>query len=157
MELSHVDGQGQARMVDVSRKEATEREARARGSIRLSAEAFAAVRDNTAVKGDVLTTARLAGIMAAKKTPQLIPLTHPLPLSSVSLDFEADEASLTLRVTATVKTVAVTGVEMEALCAASVALLTVYDMVKAIDKSMEIGPLYLIYKSGGKSGTYRAD
>ncbi len=156
MELSHVDERGQAKMVDVSLKKSSLRQARAEGLIKLSAEAFAAVKENKAVKGDVLAAARLAGIMAAKKTPELIPLCHPLPLSAVSIEFDLDEGSLTLSVRASVKTQAQTGVEMEALTAVSVALLTVYDMLKGVDKAMVIGPVRLIYKSGGKSGQYRA-
>jgi len=157
MKLTHVDDSGAARMVDVGPKPATAREARAEGRISLSREAFEAVRDNRAAKGDVLAAARLAGIMAAKRTPDLIPLCHPLPLSFVGLDFELDEPRLSLIARSTVRTTAPTGVEMEALTAVSLALLTVYDMLKAVDKSPVISEVRLIFKSGGKSGTYRAD
>ncbi len=155
--MSHVDHSGKARMVDVSAKEDTVREARAEGLIRLSPEALEAVRENRAAKGDVLAVARVAGIMAAKKTPELIPLCHPLPLSSVTVDFTLGDDPPAIRVEARAKTKAPTGVEMEALTAAGVALLTIYDMLKAMDKSMEMGGLRLLYKSGGKSGTYRID
>ncbi len=156
MGLSHVDDKGQARMVDVTDKAATRRVARAVGTIKLGAEALSALQENRAAKGDVLGAARLAGIMAAKKTPELIPLCHPLPISSVKVDLDVNEAESSVEVTAEAKTTAVTGVEMEALTAASVALLTVYDMLKAVDKSMVIGPIRLVYKSGGKSGVYQA-
>jgi cyclic pyranopterin monophosphate synthase len=155
--LSHVDKAGKARMVDVSHKEETLREARAEGIIRLSPETLAAVRDNSAAKGDVLAVARVAGIMAAKKTPELIPLCHPLPLSSVKVDFDLSDEPPAVKVLARAKTKAPTGVEMEALTAASVALLTIYDMLKAMDKGLEMGGIRLLYKSGGKSGTYRID
>ena len=157
MGLSHVDGSGKARMVDVSAKEETFREARAEGLIRLGPETLAAVRENSAAKGDVLAVARVAGIMAAKKTPELIPLCHPLPLSSVTVDFAVEDEPPLIRVEARARTKAPTGVEMEALTAVGVALLTIYDMLKAIDKSMEMGGIRLLYKSGGKSGTYRPD
>ena len=152
--LSHLDEDGAARMVDVSGKEATAREATAEAIVRLSPEAYAAARDGNAPKGDVLGTARLAGIMAAKKTSELIPLCHPIPLSNVDVEFEwLDDA---IRITASAKTKAETGVEMEALTAASVAALTIYDMVKALDKSTTIEAVRLVSKSGGKSGAYRA-
>ncbi len=157
MGLSHVDGSGKARMVDVSGKEDTVREARAEGMIRLGREALEAVRENRAAKGDVLAVARLAGIMAAKKTPELIPLCHPLPLSSVEVDLTLSDDPPAVKVRTMARTKAPTGVEMEALTAASVALLTVYDMLKAVDKGMEMGAVRLLYKSGGKSGTYRID
>lgn len=158
MGLSHVDQAGRARMVDVSSKGETLREARSEGRISLGQEAFEAVKENRAAKGDVLAAARLAGIMAAKRTPDLIPLCHPLSLSSVEVDFELiqeDEFS-GLKVLTRARTKGPTGVEMEALTAASVALLTVYDMLKAIDKSMVIGAVRLTYKSGGKSGVFRS-
>ena len=157
MGLSHVDGSGKARMVDVSGKEETVREARAEGLIRVSPEALEAVRENRAAKGDVLAVARLAGIMAAKKTSELIPLCHPLPLSSVAVELSLLDDPPAIRVETTARTKAPTGVEMEALTAASVALLSVYDMLKALDKGMELGRIRLLYKSGGKSGTYRID
>src|SRR5208337_2229789 len=133
-DLTHLDEHGAARMVDVSGKEATPREATAEAVIVLSPEAFAAVTEGTAPKGDVLAAARIAGIMAAKKTWDLIPLCHPLPLDKVSIEFEALAERRALRIAATAKTTASTGVEMEALIAASIAALTVYDMVKALDK-----------------------
>lgn len=157
MGLSHVDGSGKARMVDVSHKEDTVREARAEGSIRISPEALEAVRENRAAKGDVLAVARLAGIMAAKKTPDLIPLCHPLPLSSVEVELSLSDDPPSVRVESKARTKAPTGVEMEALTAVGVALLTIYDMLKAMDKGMEVGRIRLLFKSGGKSGTYRID
>ncbi|MEY4474153.1 MAG: cyclic pyranopterin monophosphate synthase MoaC [Pseudomonadota bacterium] len=152
--LSHLDDAGNAAMVDVSAKPATEREAIAEGRITMSAEALAAIRAGAVKKGDVLATARIAGIMAAKKTSELIPLCHPLMLSKVAIDFafEADG----LRVTAMARLTGQTGVEMEALTAASVALLTIYDMAKALDKGMTIGNLRLLEKRGGKSGDWKA-
>ena len=157
MGLSHVDKTGKARMVDVSHKEDTLREAEAEGIIRLTPETLKAVRENSAAKGDVLAVARVAGIMAAKKTPELIPLCHPLPLSSVKVDFDLIEDPSAVKVKAMARTKAPTGVEMEALTAVSVALLTIYDMLKAIDKSLEMGGVKLLAKSGGKSGTYRVE
>jgi cyclic pyranopterin phosphate synthase len=153
--LSHVDETGAARMVDVSAKHETARMARAGGAIRMSAEAAALVRENRVAKGDVLSVARIAGIMAAKRTADLVPLCHPLPLSSVSVDLRVDEGLPGVRVEATVSTTARTGVEMEALTAVSVALLTVYDMVKAVDRGMEIGPVLLLEKVGGVGGAWR--
>ena len=153
--LTHVDEAGAAHMVDVSGKAETTRQAVARGRISMSADAARAILDGSAKKGDVLAVARVAGIMAAKKTAELIPLCHPLMLSKVSLDLDADEEGVTA--TATVRTTGQTGVEMEALTAVSVALLTIYDMAKAIDKGMIIGPIALIEKTGGKSGDWRTD
>lgn len=150
--LTHLDDRGAARMVDVGDKPATMREAVAEGRIRLSPEALALVRDASARKGDVLAVARVAGIMAAKRTADLIPLCHPLPLSRVAIDLMVTESGVTAR--ATCKTQGQTGVEMEALTAASVALLTVYDMVKAVDKAMVIEELRVIAKSGGASGDW---
>lgn len=152
--LTHLDDAGQAAMVDISAKEATVREAVASGRISMTAEALSAIRDGTAKKGDVLATARIAGIMAAKRTSELIPLCHPLMLSKVAVDFsfEADG----IRATATARLTGQTGVEMEALTAVSLALLTIYDMGKAIDKSMIISEIHLLSKSGGKSGDWRA-
>ncbi|MBL8985756.1 MAG: cyclic pyranopterin monophosphate synthase MoaC [Gemmatimonadetes bacterium] len=155
MGMSHVDDRGQAHMVDVSAKAVTARMAAAEGSVRMSAEAFAAIRDNAVAKGDVLATARLAGIMAAKRTADLIPLCHPLGLDQVEVEVTLDEALPGVRVTGTARVTARTGVEMEAMTAVSVACLTVYDMAKAIDRTMEIGPIRLVAKSGGKSGEYR--
>ncbi len=153
--LTHVDEAGAAHMVDVSAKAETTRQAVARGRISMSKEAAQAILEGSTKKGDVLAVARVAGIMAAKKTAELIPLCHPLMLSKVTLDLSADEEGVTA--TATVRTTGQTGVEMEALTAASVALLTIYDMAKAIDKGMILGPIALIEKTGGKSGDWRAD
>jgi cyclic pyranopterin monophosphate synthase len=152
--LSHLDESGAAHMVDIAGKAATVREAVAEGRISMSAEALAAVRDGTAKKGDVLATARIAGIMAAKRTSDLIPLCHPLALTKVSVDFAFEEGGI--RVTSLARLTGQTGVEMEALTAASVALLTLYDMVKAVDKAMIISDIRLLSKTGGKSGDWSA-
>ena len=152
--LTHLDSAGAAHMVDVGGKAETVREAVATGRITTSAEAARAIADSAVAKGDVLAVARVAGIMAAKRTSELIPLCHPLPLSKVSLDLELDADGVTA--TATAATTGRTGVEMEALTAVSVALLTIYDMAKAIDKAMVIGDVRLVSKRGGKSGDYRA-
>ena len=141
-------------MVDVGAKSETARTARAEGSIRMSAQALAAVESNTVAKGDVIAVARIAGIMAAKKTAELIPLCHPLPLTDAGVDIDVDRALPGLRVTAWASTYGKTGVEMEALTAASVALLTIYDMAKAIDRAMEISGVRLTEKRGGKSGDW---
>ena len=143
-------------MVDVSAKPATARAARAEGRIRMSAEALRAIRDNTLAKGDVLAVARVAGIQAAKRTAELIPLCHPLPLTDVQVRFDFEEAEPAVRCEAEARTVAATGVEMEAVTAVSVALLTVYDMAKSVDKAMRIEGIRLLEKSGGKSGLWRA-
>src|SRR6056297_1946758 len=143
-------------MVDVSGKDITARIATAEGHVRMAPETLAMITENRAKKGDVPGVARLAGIMGAKETARLIPLCHPLPLSKVTLDLEPDEALPGLRITATVKTTGQTGVEMEALTAVSTAALTVYDMVKAADKEMEIGGIRVVLKDGGKSGRYEA-
>ena len=156
MTLSHFDDQGHAHMVDVSAKAVTDRMAVATGFVQMTAETLALVTEGRAKKGDVLGVARLAGIMAAKRTADLIPLCHPLPLTRVALDLEPDATLPGIRITATVKTAGVTGVEMEALTAVSVACLTVYDMLKAAQKSMEIGGIRLLLKDGGKSGLYEA-
>ena len=153
--LSHLDAGGAAHMVDVSGKARSERVARAEGRISMSAEAFRALIDGNAKKGDVLGTARIAGIMAAKRTAELIPLCHALPLSTVAVEFTPDEKTRSVQITATAKTVAQTGVEMEALTAVSLAALTIYDMLKAVDKSMRIGEIRLLEKSGGASGRYK--
>ena len=150
--LTHLDDHGSARMVDVGAKEATARTAVASGQIRMSAAALDAVRAGDAPKGDVLGAARIAGIMAAKKTAELIPLCHPLALDAVTLDFAFEDCAI--RATATASLTGKTGVEMEALTAVSVALLTIYDMAKALDKSMVIGEICLIEKRGGKSGDW---
>ncbi len=154
--LSHLDKHGAARMVDVSDKKASEREATAEAMIALSGEAFAAVVSGDAPKGDVLATARVAGIMAAKKTPELIPLCHIIPLAKAEIVFEMLVEKSAIRILATAKTTAQTGVEMEALTAACVAALTIYDMTKAVDKSAVIESIRLLTKSGGKSGPYVA-
>lgn len=155
-DLSHFDQSGNAHMVDVSDKAVTTRNAIARGVVEMAAETFAILRDGQAKKGDVLAVARLAGIMAAKKTADLIPLCHPLPITKVALDLTLDTARPCVIIQATVKTTGQTGVEMEALTAVSVACLTVYDMLKAVDKSMCITDISLILKEGGKSGRYEA-
>jgi cyclic pyranopterin phosphate synthase len=152
--LTHLDERGQARMVDVGGKPATARSATASGRIRLSPAALAAVRDGSGPKGDVLAAARIAGIMAAKRTGELIPLCHPLALDAATVDFAFEDNAL--RVTARASLTGRTGVEMEALTAASVALLTVYDMAKAIDKGLVIEDIRLLEKTGGKSGDWRA-
>jgi len=151
-DLSHVDGEGRARMVDVSGKDVTVRMARATGAIRMQRETLEAIQSNTIAKGDVLGVARLAGIMAAKRTSELVPLCHPIPLSDIRVDITIDDALPGLRVEATAKTAAQTGVEMEAIIAVSVTLVTVYDMAKAVDKSMVIGEILLAEKLGGRSG-----
>lgn len=154
--LSHFDEKGQAHMVDVSHKPESQRRASAEAVLSMNEEAFAALKSGGAKKGDILGTARIAGIMGAKSTPALIPLCHPLPLSHASIEFELDDAAGELSITANVMTSANTGVEMEALMAASIAALTVYDMLKSVDKSIIIKSTRLIHKSGGKSGEYRA-
>ena len=154
--LSHFDAEGHAHMVDVGDKSVTDRIAVAEGLVRMTAETLAFITEGRAKKGDVLGVARLAGIMAAKQTAALIPLCHPLPLTSVALDLTPDPSLPGIRITATVKTSGVTGVEMEALTAVSVAGLTVYDMLKAVQKSMQIDGIRLILKDGGKSGRYEA-
>jgi cyclic pyranopterin monophosphate synthase len=152
--LTHLDASGAAHMVDVGGKPETRRVAVATGRITMSAEAATAIRDGAVQKGDVLATARIAGIMAAKKTAELIPLCHPLPMTRVAIDLAPDATGVT--VTATAATEGKTGVEMEALTAASVALLTLYDMAKAIDKAMVIDGVRLLSKTGGKSGDWHA-
>lgn len=154
--LTHFDDQGRAHMVDVSAKPVTARVAVARGAVVMSPETLALIAEGRAAKGDVLGVARLAGIMAAKRTAELIPLCHPLPLSRVALDLVADAALPGVRIEATVGTTGQTGVEMEALTAVSVAALTVYDMVKAVEKSMRITDIRLVLKDGGKSGRFEA-
>lgn len=156
-ELTHFDTQGNAHMVDVSEKSVTARMATAQAVIRMQPQTLALITDGTAQKGDVLGVARLAGIMASKKTADLIPLCHPLALSKVTLDLFPDPEIPGVRLTATVKTSGQTGVEMEALTAASVAALTVYDMLKAAEKGMEITSVRLLRKEGGKSGVYAAE
>ena len=156
MALTHFDAKGDAHMVDVSDKDVTSRVAVAENHIKMNRETFDIITEGRAKKGDVLGVARLAGIMAAKQTSTLIPLCHPLPITKVAVDLEPDAALPGIRITATVKTTGQTGVEMEALTAASVTALTVYDMCKAVDKSMEISGLRVLLKDGGKSGRYEA-
>ena len=151
--LSHLDAQGKARMVDISDKEITQREAIAKGSIVMKPATFALLKQGKVEKGDALVVAQVAGIMAAKQTPHLIPMCHPLLLADVRLDFELDEEHSAIHITAAVKTNGKTGVEMEALTAVAVGALTIYDMCKAADASMHIEGIRLVKKSGGKSGT----
>lgn len=155
-ELTHFDEGGKAHMVDVSGKAVTDRTAIAEGTVLMTPETFALVEAGTAKKGDVLGIARIAGIMGAKKTSELIPLCHPLPITKVALDLTADASLPGVRITATVKTSGQTGVEMEALTAVTTAALTVYDMLKAAEKGMRIEGIRLRSKSGGKSGTWEA-
>jgi cyclic pyranopterin phosphate synthase len=152
---THLDESGAASMVDVGAKPATQRRAVAGGRITMSPFALDAIRSGNAPKGDVLSTARIAGIMAAKRTPDLIPLCHPLALTKVGVDFAWEDSGIS--VTATAQTTGQTGVEMEALTAASVALLTLYDMAKALDRAMILGDIRLLEKSGGRSGDWRAE
>ena len=154
--LTHFDERGAARMVDVAAKPETHRIAVAGGSIRMLPATFALVRAGTAKKGDVLGVARVAGIQAAKRTSELIPLCHPVALTSVAVDFSLDEAASRVDCTATVECTARTGVEMEALIAVQVALCTIYDMCKAVDRGMTMDGIRLLEKRGGKSGTYKA-
>ena len=156
MSLTHFDGKGDAHMVDVSDKAVTDRIATAASYIKMRPETLEVITKGKAKKGDVLGVARLAGIMAAKRTPDLIPLCHPLPVTKVAVELSPDADLPGIRIEATVKTTGQTGVEMEALTAASVAALTVYDMTKAIDKGMEIGGVHVTLKDGGKSGRYEA-
>ncbi|NOX73349.1 MAG: cyclic pyranopterin monophosphate synthase MoaC [Alphaproteobacteria bacterium] len=154
--LTHFDDSGAAHMVDVSDKDVTDRIATASGRVIMEPATLALVLQGTAKKGDVLGIARLAGIMAAKKTADLIPLCHPLPITKVALDLDTDEARNSVVITAAVKTSGQTGVEMEALTAVSVAALTVYDMLKAVDRAMQITDIKVDLKDGGKSGRYEA-
>ena len=158
-DLTHFNPEGRARMVDVSEKKDTERSATARGTVYMNPETFKRIREGKIAKGDVLAVAQVAGVMGAKRTPDLIPMCHPLLLTSVDIDFEEnektnDKGKCSIAITATVKLRGQTGVEMEALAAVSIAALTVYDMCKAIDKEMSFGNVCLVKKSGGKSGTF---
>ena len=155
--LSHLNERGEARMVDVSEKAATTRTATAEGFVRMRPETLALLLEGGAPKGDVLAVARVAGIMAAKRTHELIPLCHPLPITKVTIDFEPMTGTASLRIEAAVKVTGQTGVEMEALTAVSVACLTVYDMLKAADKAMRFDGIRLLEKTGGRSGDFRAD
>lgn len=155
--LTHLNEKGEAAMVDVSAKEETARTAVAAGSIWMKTETLSMIVDGKAKKGDVIAAARIAGIMAAKRTHELIPLCHPLALAKVAVDFDVGDDAPRLDVTATVKVTGQTGVEMEALTAVSVACLTIYDMVKAVDRGICIGDIRLVEKTGGKSGAYKAE
>ncbi len=154
MDFTHFDNEGNAIMVDVSNKNITSRTALAKGSIYLSQECYDKVKEGKMKKGDVLSVARIAGIMGAKKTSELIPLCHNIPLTKLTIDFEMVDDSCEIKATCLAKTNAQTGVEMEALTGIQIALLTIYDMCKAVDKAMEIGNIYLEKKTGGKSGTF---
>ena len=154
---THLDEQGRVRMVEVGEKEETARVATARGIVRLSRKAFDAIREGTAPKGDVFATARVAGIQAAKRTGEWIPLCHPIGLTSVQVDLELDADDASVRIESTAKCVGRTGVEMEAMVAVSAAALTIYDMVKSIDRGTQISDIRLIYKAGGKSGEWRSE
>ncbi len=153
-ELTHLDPRGNARMVDVGAKQETERVAIARAEVRMRPETLALIQSGGVPKGDVIGVARVAGIMAAKRTGELIPLCHPLPITQASVDFAFDEAGGRVLIESRVSTVGRTGVEMEALTACSMAALTIYDMAKAVDKGMVVGEIRLVKKTGGKSGTY---
>jgi cyclic pyranopterin monophosphate synthase len=155
--LTHLDVHGHAAMVDVADKAVTSREAAAQGEVQMSPSTLAAIREGNVPKGDVLAAARIAGIMAAKRTPELIPLCHTLLLSKVAVDFEIDDVQNRVVITATVRCKGQTGVEMEALTAVSVAALTIYDMAKALEKGMTLGPIRLLEKSGGKSGDWKRE
>jgi len=152
-ELTHIDDQGRPKMVDVSSKPETERRAVAKGVVRMKATTLEQIKRGKTKKGEVLTTAQLAGIMAAKKTPELIPLCHPISIDEVRVEFELDEKNSAIEITSTAKSTGRTGVEMEALTAAAVAALTIYDMCKGVDRGMKIENIRLVKKSGGKSGT----
>lgn len=155
--LTHFDRQGNARMVDVTGKQVTDREASACGRIRMNEAAYRAVKEGTAQKGDVLGTARVAGIMGAKKTSELIPLCHILPITKCGVTFELSDEEQSVTALCTVRVSGKTGVEMEALTGVNIALLTIYDMVKALDKSMILDRIYLTHKTGGKSGEIRGE
>ena len=157
LHLTHLDDQGNAKMVDVGDKDVTSREAVARGHVSIQPETLRLIKEGLMKKGDVLTIAQLAGIMGAKKTSELIPLCHPLPLDRVDVDLELDEKEGRINITATAKTTARTGVEMEALTAVSVAALTLYDMCKSVDREMRIEAVRLVKKSGGRSGDINLD
>jgi cyclic pyranopterin phosphate synthase len=152
-ELTHIDEQGRPKMVDVSAKPDTKREAVAKGVVRMQASTLARIKKGQMAKGDVLAVAQLAGIMAAKQTPHLIPLCHPILIDEVRVDFKLDEKNSTVEITSTVKSTGKTGVEMEALTATAVAALTIYDMAKAVDRGMKIDNIRLVKKTGGKSGS----
>lgn len=152
--FSHLDESGAARMVDIGEKKNTAREAKAEARVSMNRETLGLIADGAVPKGDVFSTARLAGIMAAKRTPEIIPLCHPLRIDSIEVDFEIDEETSSVRIVSRARATDRTGVEMEALIAAGIAALTVYDMCKAVDRGMEVSALRLLFKSGGKSGTW---
>lgn len=152
--LSHIDSEGNARMVDVTSKDETHREAVARGSVTMSRQTYDLIRGGQGPKGDIFTVAKIAGIMAAKRTHELIPLCHPLTITHIDVEYDFNDKQHIVSITSTVRTKGQTGVEMEAMTCASVVGLTIYDMCKAVDKGIELGPFYLVQKSGGKSGTY---
>lgn len=154
MSLTHIDEKGNARMVDVSGKEITIREAVAKGKITMKKETLGMIVDGTMPKGDVLSTARIAGIMGAKKTFELIPMCHNLPIDSIKIELNHNQESSSIDITATARCTWRTGIEVEALTAVSIAALTIYDMCKAVDREMEIGEIHLVKKTGGKSGTF---
>jgi len=156
-DLTHFDAQGRARMVDVTPKDITVREATARGSIRMNPATLEMIEQGRMAKGDVLAVAQVAGIMAAKRTPDLIPMCHPLAITGVEMKLETNRERCSVEISATVRLAGRTGVEMEALTAVSIAALTVYDMCKAVDRSMVIDQIRLVRKSGGKSGTFKRD
>ncbi len=153
--LTHIDDQGRVRMVDVTDKAVTDRKALAQAKVSMAKETFSMIQDRKVKKGNVLETARIAGVMAAKRTADLIPMCHPLSLTHVQIDFFADETTHTIRIEALTRVLDQTGVEMEALTAASVAALTIYDMCKAYDRGMAVSDIYLLEKSGGKSGAWK--
>ncbi len=156
-ELTHIDDQGRPRMVDVSHKPDTRREAVAKGVVRMQAATFNLIKQGQVAKGDVLSVAQLAGIMAAKRTPDIIPLCHPVLIGDIKIEFSLDEGNSTIEITVTVKSTGKTGLEMEALTATAVAALTIYDMCKSVDRGMKIENIRLIGKSGGKSGVIRLE
>jgi cyclic pyranopterin phosphate synthase len=154
MKLTHIDSDGKARMVDVTEKKETEREAKALGQVKVAAETYRLIKKGQGPKGDIFTVAKIAGIMGAKKTHELIPLCHPLSLTHIDVNYDFDDKRHIIKITSTVKTRGQTGVEMEALNCVMLVALTIYDMCKAIDKGIELGPFFLLEKSGGKSGRF---
>jgi len=154
MKLTHIDSDGKARMVDVTDKKETEREAKAFGKVRMSPETYKEIKKGEGPKGDIFTVAKIAGIMGAKKTHELIPLCHPLAITHIDVNYAFVDNEFTVEITSSVKIKGQTGVEMEAITCVMLTALTIYDMCKAIDKGIELGPFYLIEKSGGKSGSY---
>ena len=155
MELTHIDSDGKARMVDISGKKETEREAKAFGKVRMSPKTYDIIKSGQGPKGDIFTVAKIAGVMWAKKTHTLIPLCHPLSITHIDVNFDFIDTESAVEIISTVRTKGQTGVEMEALTCSTVVALTIYDMCKAIDKSIELGPFYLLEKSGGKSGVFK--